>query len=221
MSDLERDPTIDKIKLIYEYNDSSPLFARVAASEIKAGNVTDAIRILESGIRIHPHYPTAYFILALANAFAGKEEDAKNSAAIGSELLGSPEAFDYYAKLITEIISERNTLSDAKRPAFIEESEPARVEDDFENMEDKLDLLAEKLSKAKIIPKELGEPTEEITPPEVKVKKIATDTMAEIFISQKNYTEALAIYAELLRERPEKAGIYLQKISDLNSLMNR
>ncbi len=221
MNRSERDLTVDKIKLIYEYNEGSPLFARVAAYEIKEGNINDAIKILETGIGIHPSYPTAYLVLALANACAGKEEDARNSAAIGSELLGSSETFDYYEKKISEIISERNTLSEAKRPAFIVDGENEKTEDDFENMEDKLDLLAERLSKAKIIPNEMGEPTEEITAPEVKVKKIVTDTMAEIFISQKNFTEALAIYAELLRQRPEKAGIYLQKISDLNSLMEK
>jgi tetratricopeptide (TPR) repeat protein len=221
VNNLERDLTLDKIKLIYEYNESSPLFARVAAYEIKDGNIFDAINILETGISIHPSYPTAYLVLALANAYAGKEEDAKNSAATGSELLGSPETLDYYKNKISEIIFERNTLSETTRPAFIVDDETEKPEDDFENMEDKLDLLAERLSKAKIIPKEIGEPTEEITIPEVKVKKIVTDTMAEIFISQKNFKEALAIYTELLRQRPEKAGIYLQKISDLNSLMEK
>lgn len=219
MKDLQRDLTSDKIKLIYEYNESSPLFARVAVCEIQDGNISDAIKILETGIRIHPSYPTAYLVLALANAYAGKEEDARNSAAIGSELLGSSETFDYYEKKISEIISERNTLSEAIRPAFIADDETKRDEDDFANMEDKLDILAERLSKAKIIPKEIGEPTGEIITPEVKLKKIVTDTMAEIFISQKNFKEALSIYAELLRQKPEKAGIYLQKISDLNSLL--
>lgn len=221
MNRSERDLTVDKIKLIYEYNEDSPLFARVASHEIKDGNINDAVKLLETGIRIHPYYPSAHLVLALANAYAGKEEDARNSAAIGSELLGSSETYDYYLKKIAEIISERNTLSEAKRPAFIAEGESEKTENDFEKLEDKLDLLAERLSKAKIVPKELGEPIEEITTPEVNVKRIATDTMAEIFISQKNYTEALAIYAELLRQRPERAGIYLQKISDLNSLLEK
>ncbi len=221
MNNSERDMTADKIKLIFEYNESSPLFARVAAYEIKDGNIFDAIKILENGIRIHPYYPTPYLILALANAYAGKEEDARNSAAIGSELLGSSETFTLYETKISEIISERNTLSEAKRHAFIEEVVNEKDEYNFENLEDKLDLLAERLSKAKIIPKEIGEPTEEITAPQLSVKKISTDTMAEIFISQKKFSDALEIYSELLKQRPDKAGIYLQKISDLNSLMEQ
>lgn len=221
MNNSKRNLTIDKIKLIYEFNDNSPLFARVAASEIERGNINDAVSILERGIILHPSYPTAYFILALANAYAGKEEEAKNSAAMGSELLGSPESFNLYEKKIADIISERNSLNETKRPAFIAEKENEKSEDDFENLEDKLDLLAERLSKAKIIPKEMGDPNEEIKAPEVEVKRIVSDTMAEIFIAQKNYKEALSIYADLLRQKPERAGIYLQKISDLNSLIEK
>lgn len=221
MNSPERNLTIDKIKLIYEFNDNSPLFARVAASEIERGNINDAVSILERGIILHPSYPTAYFILALANAYAGKEEEAKNSAAMGSELLGSPESFNLYEKKISDIISERNSLNEAKRPAFSAEKKNDIIEDEFENLEDKLDLLAERLSKAKIIPKEIGDPNEEIKAPEVEIKRIVSDTMAEIFIAQKNYKEALSIYADLLRQKPERAGIYLQKISDLNSLIEK
>lgn len=220
MNSTERDIATEKIKLIFEFNDNSPLFARVAASEIELGNVNDAVKILENGITIYPSYPTAYFILAIANAYAGLEDEAKSCAAIGSELLGSPETLKYYEKKISEIISERNSLSEAMRPDFISnDKEEAFVENVHENIEDKLDLLAEQLSKAKIIPKDIDDSAGEIAAPEVPAKKIVSDTMAEIFLSQKNYTEALSIYAELLRQKPEKAGIYLQKISDLNRLM--
>ena len=220
MNSAERDIATEKIKLIFEFNDNSPLFARVAASEIELGNVNDAVKILENGITIYPSYPTAYFILAIATAYAGQEDQAKGYAAIGGELLGSPETLEYYEKKISEIISERNSLSEAMRPAFIsDDKEEEAIENIYGNIEDELDLLAEQLSKAKIIPKDIDDPPSEVASPEVPIKKIVSDTMAEIFLSQKNYTEALSIYAELLRQKPEKAGIYLQKISDLNRLM--
>jgi tetratricopeptide (TPR) repeat protein len=216
VNSTQKDIAIEKIKLIFEFNDNSPLFARVAASEIELGNINDAVKILESGMTIYPSYPTAYFILAIAHAYAGREDEAKSSATLGSELLGSRDTLKYYEKKIPEIISERNSLNETTRPAFISDD---KEEFPSDNMEDKLDLLAEQLSKAKIIPKEVDDSGEEISAPEVHVKKIVTDTMAEIFLSQKKYTEALSIYAELLRQRPEKAGIYLQKISDINALM--
>jgi len=215
----ERDLTEEKIKLIYEFNSSSPLFARVAASEMEKANILDAIKILESGLEIHSHYPTPYLLLALANAYAGREEEARNNAIMGSELLGSPDTLEFYLKKISDIISERNSLSEAKRPAFLTEEKKEKVEDEFENLEDKLDILAERLSKAKIIPKGMGESMPDISMPEVKIKRIVSDTMAEIFLSQKNYKEAISIYEELLEQKPEKADFYLQKITDLKSLL--
>lgn len=215
----ERDLTVEKIKLIYEYNSSSPLFARVAASEMEKANILDAIKILESGLEIHSHYPTPYLILALANAYAGREEEARNNAIMGSELLGSPDTLEFYLKKISDIISERNSLSEAKRPAFLTGEKKEKVEDEFENLEDKLDILAERLSKAKIIPKGMGESMPDISMPEVKIKRIVSDTMAEIFLSQKNYKEAISIYEELLEQKPEKTDFYLQKITDLKSLL--
>lgn len=219
MTGTERDIATERIKLIFEFNDNSPLFARVAASEIELGNVNDAIKILESGITIYPSYPTAYFILAIANAYAGQEDQAKGYAEVGSELLGSPETLEFYEKKILEIISERNSLSETTRPAFISDAKEEIAENVYEKIEDKLDILAEQLSKAKIIPKGIDDPAIEVTSSVIPIKKIVSDTMAEIFLSQKNYAEALSIYTELLRQRPERAGIYLQKISDINSLM--
>jgi len=215
----ERDLTTDKIKLIFEFNHSSSLFARVADSEMESANILDAIKILETGLELHTHYPTPYLLLALANAYAGREEEARSNAIMGSELLGSSETLEFYLKKISTIIAERNSLSEAKRPTFLTEEKKEKVEDEFENLEDKLDILAERLSKAKIIPKGMGETMSEISTPEVKIKRIVSDTMAEIFLSQKNYKEAISIYEELLEIKPEKADFYLQKIADLKSLL--
>lgn len=219
MNRTERDLTTDKIKLIFEFNNSSPLFARVAASEMERANILDAIKILETGLEQHSHYPTPYLLLALANAYAGREEEARSNAIMGSELLGSSDTLEFYLKKISDIIAERNSLSDAKRPTFLTEEKEEKVEDEFENLEDKLDILAERLSKAKIIPKGMGESVPEISQPEVKIKRIVSDTMAEIFLSQKNYQEAISIYEELLELKPEKTDFYLQKIANLKSLL--
>ena len=219
MNEPVRDLTIEKIKLIFEFNSGSPLFARVAASEIERANILDAIKILETGLEQHSHYPTPYLLLALANAYAGREEEARNNAVMGSELLGSPDTLEFYLKKISDIITERNSLSETKRPAFLTEKKEQKVEDEFENLEDKLDILAERLSKAKIIPKGMGESMSELSTPEVKIKRIVSDTMAEIFLSQKNYKEAISIYEELLEQKPDKADFYLQRIADLKSLL--
>ena len=220
MSQQEKDLTADKIKLIYEFNNGSPLFARVAAFEIEKGNFLEAIKILENGIDHYPYYPTPFFVLSLAYAYAGREEESRSSAAQASELLDIPDILAVYYKKIDEIIAERNSLTEAKRPVFHSDESQKTSDDEFEKLEDKLDILAEKLSKAKIIPKKIGEPIDESILTEPPAKKIVSETMAEIYYSQKNYEEAIAIYEGLIQQKPEKAELYLQRISDIRSSMD-
>lgn len=216
MNQSTKEFVTDKIRLIYEFNHSSPLFARVAALEVDKGNYLDAIKIIEEGISFHSSYPTAHFILSLAKAYAGQEDEALQHARIGSALLGSNDSLEWYKKKINEIISERNSLSEAKRPAFLGEQKRSGRETQI--FEDNLDDLAEKLSKAKINAKaEQGSPAPRL---EEFNGKIVSETMAEIFLSQKNYDAAIAMYNELMLMRPEKMEIYESKIEEIKMLMN-
>ncbi len=206
----------DKIKLIYEFNLNSPLFARVASSEIEKGNYLDAIRILNIGIKLFPKYPSPYFILAIAKAFEGKPEEAKEFAKIGSGIIESRETLDYYFSRIDTIAEERNLINGSVRPLFVEEKVITKEDQQEELFEDKLDLIAEQLSKAKIIPKEMIEEPELVG---YSGKKIVSDTLADIFFSQKKYEEAIAMYEELMKNKPEKVEHYLQRIGEAKALM--
>ncbi|MEW5842593.1 MAG: hypothetical protein AB1775_04960 [Bacteroidota bacterium] len=216
MNPSAKDFITDKIKLIYEFNHNSPLFARVAAMEVNRGNFLEAIKVLEEGLTVHPLYPTAYFILSLAKAYAGKETEALEHANKGSELLGSHESLEWYSNKISEIISERNSLTGTKRPAFL--GEQKRSGRQTQVFEEKLDDLAEKLSKAKISAKvDPDSPTPSLTE---FSGKIVSETMAEIFLSQKNYSEAISMYNELMILRPEKMELYESKIEEIKMMMN-
>lgn len=207
--------TTERIKLIYEFNKNSPLFTRVAASELQKGNYQEANKILEEGINIHSFYPTAFLLLSICKAYEGKETEAKIVAKIGSDLINSKETYDYYCKKIEEIIEERKSISETSRPNFLMENNSYNEE----TIESKLDILAEQLSKAKIIPKAVDENIEpEI--PEFKGKKIVSETLAEIYFSQKNYEDALSAYEELINQKPEKAEYYLNRIDEIKSRMN-
>ena len=214
-----KDLSAERIKLIYEFNQSSPLFARVAATEIENGNYLEAIKILDNGIDLYPNYPSAFLILAIAKAYEGKEEEAKIVAKVGTDLIGDSNTLTEYEKKIAAIIEERNSISEVLRPSFVEEKkEEVIVSEEDLALEDKLDLLAKKLSKAKIIPKEdVAEDPASV--PEFTGKKIVTETLAEIHIKQKNFGEAILMYEELLRQKPEKVEYYLQRISEINSMM--
>jgi tetratricopeptide (TPR) repeat protein len=209
----------EKVKLIYEFNQSSPLFARVASLEIAYGNILEAVKILEEGIVKFPRYASPHFILGLAYAYSADEESAKKEIEIGCILLGSREPFEYYSKRIAEIIEERNSLTEVKRPVFIEKESDDAQSEFFVNLEDKLDLLAEKLSKAKIIPKEVDAVEEVVT--EYSGEKIVSETLANIYFTQKNYEEALASYKKLIMIKPERADVYSKKIAEIKSAMKK
>lgn len=219
MNKLNKDLSIDNIKLIYEFNKTSPLFSRVAHYEIQQGNYLFAIEILEKGLALHPDYPTAYFIYALALAYTGDVYRAKESIEKGANILSSKSVVEFYSNKVDEIIAERNSLSNTKRPTFIGDKQPGTDENKFFNIEDRLDVLAEQLSKAKIKVKVDQNTDEESAIPEYTGKKIASETLAGIYISQKKYEEAVSVYKELIIQHPDKENYYIQKIVDLETLL--
>lgn len=219
MNRLFKDLSVDKIKLIYEFDKTSPLFSRVGYYELNEGNYLYANEILEKGLEIHHDYATAYIIYALAKAYAGDEHRAKEALEKGMKYLSSHETFEFYKNKIAVILEERNLLSDTKRPAFTSEINNTAHENTFFKFEDKLDVLAQELSKAKIKVAADDDPKNETPVPEYSGKKIVSETLAQIYISQKNYEEAIAVYKKLIELHPEKEDAFIQKIVEIETLM--
>jgi tetratricopeptide (TPR) repeat protein len=216
---MNKDLSIDNVKLIYEFNKLSPLFSRVAYFEIEQGNYLYALEILEKGIETNPHYPTAYFISALAKAYSGDELGARQVAKKGAKLISSQKTLDAYNKKIDEIISEKKRASDQPGRGIKRKDEEFIEENQFFNIEDRLDVLAEKLSKAKIKVNYNDEPEKEIEVPEFKGKRIVSETLAGIYLAQKKNEEAISIYYELIDKYPDKKDYFTKKIVEIETLM--
>lgn len=122
MSDSGIKSAANKFALIYQFNNSSPLFARVAADEIENGNIEKAIEILEEGIDTHPNYPTAYLIYSKALALAGNLDHAQKNAEKAFECYDSDESRDYYMAQLEELSEKSSHLSDVKRMSFYDDS---------------------------------------------------------------------------------------------------
>jgi tetratricopeptide (TPR) repeat protein len=206
---------IDKFKLIYEFNNSSPLFTRIANSLIKQGSYTEALKILNDGLKKNPNYPTAHFILATALAYSGKENDAIEEARKGSEIIRSDSTFDFYLSKIREIINERNSLKDSRRPSLLKQTEKPS-----ENFEDSLESLALKLTSAKIIydPNDKELSSFEIS--EYQGSKIASETLAKIYAAQGDFKEAISVYHELAKKNPDRGDEFAQKILELQKIID-
>ncbi len=212
----QKDYTIERIKLIYEFNYDSPLFARVAASLIEEGSVAEAIEILEKGIIKFPEYPSAYILFAIAKAFYGNEKEAIEFLERGILLINSPETKEFYENKIKEIIKERDSLKEVKKSVIWEEKNI--IEED--SIEERLDIIAEKLSKARINYVPDTDTQIEIELPEYKGKKIISETLAKIYESQKNYKEAISIYKELIKLHPDKSEYYKTKMKEISEIID-
>jgi len=197
-------------KLIYEFNNDSSLFARLASSEIDNKNYSSAIEILEKGIKKFPSYPTANFIYAVALAYQGKISDAIGVIKKTREFFPNEDTIRYYLNKVNRIDRDQNSFADSSRVSFV----PGNMENE-EVFENDLASLAEKLKKAKInfrssVAGDIS-PKEESAP----AKQIVSETMAKIFISQGRIQEAIFVYEELVFLEPDKADYYNSKIEEL------
>jgi tetratricopeptide (TPR) repeat protein len=199
--------SLEKIKLIYEFNNSSPVFARVAESLMKDGEYDEALAVIEEGLKIYPDYVTAKLVLAETLA---KKNDYKGLIRIIDEVRDSidEETVNYYLEKAEE---ERNLTQEVFGS---EEEQSKSIEDDLEN-------LADTISKAKIPPtgdtKQTEQfPNEESTP---KGTQFVSETLAEIYLTQQNYKEALSIYEKLLDANPQNAERYNLRIEEIKSAM--
>lgn len=193
--------TLDKIKLIYEYDNDSPLFARVAESEINEGNVESAIQIIESGLKKYPDYVNAYLVYAETLARLNKFDKVIDTMEKVKELIDDEKTINYYLEHFEEI---RST---------------ARGNDENDSSEDDYGALAEKIKKAKM-PK-MDEAAEVKPFHDNSNRSIVSETLAGIYYSQGSYNEALEMYEKLLESNPNKAGFYREKINEIKNLIGR
>ena len=239
MSFVSKRLTPEKIQLIYEYDEASPLFVRAAVLEIENSNFIEAVKILEGGILRYPLYSTAYFILGLAEAYNGNFANADSIIHKGNELLDCPETLNYYLNKIREIESTLTNLPESRRLSFIrddlkkvfQENEDTMQtpEQDYSGekkkaLENNLEKLAEELSKAKIpVPKdEDGVPVvNENISPEFTGQKIVSETLASIYFMQGNLEESIETYKKLIDANPSKTEFYKQRIIEIQDQLDR
>ncbi|RMD51208.1 MAG: hypothetical protein D6830_00895 [Ignavibacteria bacterium] len=224
----------DNISLIYEFNQDSPLFARVAEEEINKGNYSEAASILEKGLNKYPNYATAYFIYAIALANLSEYDKAEEAINTGAEILDSTETKEYYLERLNEIRNKNRVEEPAKRISFEDEEEielsvpeeesidssNINREDDLEEelqiedevpLENRLEELASELEKAKMPPvePELITPmeTEEFTE-ELENKKYINLGSDEIFEDDDVVSETMAMILEGQGKYKEAINVY-------------
>ena len=230
MSNNQYDVFNQKVSLIYEYNNKSPLFARVADIEIEKNNIDDAIRILTEGLAHHPDFSVAYFLLGKAHTIKGNYGQALKFVKKGSELIHSPKTFDYYLREIDAIKKQRQLFNvsrwaDNANEKFSNTTTNAANQNDdkkkSESIEETLNKLTAEIDGAS---NQIKEAKKQITENRLKDYSkndlIVSETLAKIYVTQGEFKEAISVYKKLKVKNPDKEAYFNSKISELNARLS-
>jgi tetratricopeptide (TPR) repeat protein len=209
---------------IYELNNNSMLFARVAAEFILKGETDRAKEILLEGIQKFEEYPTPYFLYGNLLLQDGEFAKAKGYYKQGNEFLNNSETLEFYLNKIP--IKEQDDIDvTEKTDSHIEFVTDKNNNEILENKSEDLEELADKLHTAKIIVNSNELPplpdesekneTEEFKP----VRGLVSETLATIYFNQSNYKEAKAIYETLIEIQPEREEYFRERIKEIESRM--
>ncbi|MBZ0179347.1 MAG: tetratricopeptide repeat protein [Melioribacteraceae bacterium] len=229
----------DKFALIYQFNKSSPLFARVAAEALNKNFPEKAIQIIEEGLKIHPDYPTAYLVYSKALIEKGEFDNAREALKRVLELLEDEKTYNYYISEIERIEREKdidpkqtsfvggNLVEDQSFSVFSADNYADRIQEENFNVssksiEENLDSLIDELNEAKLSIQESDsdeiekkDQDDDILSDEIieeRSSKFISETLADIYLSQGSLTQAKNIYLKLMEIEPEKKERFLNKI---------
>jgi len=197
----------EKVNLIYEYNKQSPLFVRVAYNEIGKNNFERALEILNDGISLYPGYPVAYIVLGKAQMMLGRYKEALDCFRKGSDHIKSHKVYEYYLHEVESLKKQRIFFENPEKPGSM------NGDQDETPVEGKRPSLEDELQSFNTMDQQKGKPSPMITGSD----SIVSETLANIYITQGEFREALKVFEKLLNKNPQKRDYYLQKINDIKA----
>ncbi|HEX9252532.1 MAG TPA: hypothetical protein VF870_09835 [Ignavibacteriaceae bacterium] len=230
MSSNSFDAFNQKVNLIYEYNNKSPLFARVAENEIEKNNIDRAIKILTEGLVNYPDFSVAYFLLSKAYTIKGNYGQALKFIKKGSELIHSPKTFDYYLREIDAIKKQRQLFNVSRWADSANENFSSHAfspgnksenEKPTESIEQTLNKLTAEIEGATLAVREAKRKLADGKPKDFANNDfIVSETLAKIYITQGEFKEAISVYKKLKIKHPDKEIYFDTKIAELKSKLS-
>ena len=176
-------------------------------------------------MKIFPEHPLAFILLGKINSLTGNFDEANSFIKQASELLNSNQTYIHYKKEFNLPDKSDSPFGFSRGNFFINNVEDEEtitnesiVENKKSSIEDRLEDLAEQVMNARI------ERNDNYTFPEtesqnhISVKnKLASETLANIYLGQGEKNEAIKIFKLLIERNPEKKEYYLGKILEIKS----
>jgi len=213
-----------RAKLIFERDISSPLFLRIADSYLQSNNPEIAISILEEGLKNFPDHPLAFLLMGKANAMQNEIEIAEYFFKKSSKLLNTNRTYIYYKKEYNLPDKQPSPFDSSRGSVFINSSEDMflnideEVIDKSQPVEERLEQIAQELMNKRLEQNDnIPLSKEHQTQYSPDKSKLATETMANIYLSQGQKNEAIKIYESLIDRNPGKKEYYLEKIRNIKS----
>jgi tetratricopeptide (TPR) repeat protein len=213
-----------RAKLIYERDDSSPLFLRTADSYLRSNNPEIAISILEDGLKNFPDHPLAFILMGKANILLNEIEIAEFFFKKSGELLNTNQTYKYYRKEYNLPDKQYSPFDTSRGSVFINSTKEDRlkIEDVIpekpQPVEERLSQIANELMNRRFEQTDnssfVAPDQQQYTPDK---NKLATETLANIYLSQGQKSEAIRIYELLSNRNPEKKKYFLEKILAIQS----
>ena len=213
-----------RAKLIYERDISSPLFLRIADSYLRSNEPENAISILEEGLKNFPSHPLAFILMGKANIMLNEVEMAEYFFKKASKLLNTNRTYIYYKREYNLPDKQYSPFDSARGSVFINSSEDKMLNidevviDKSQPVEDRLEQIANELMNRRL------EQTDNFSFKESNnlqyspdKSKLASETFANIYLTQGQKNEAIKIYELLVNRNPEKKEYYLEKIRQIQS----
>jgi len=223
--------TIQSLEETLAQRPDSPLFALLANEYLIAGRAEDATHLCTAGLNFYPSYTTAYWILAKCHATTGDFQSAL-SALQDIKSLGcdSPLIENFYQQCLMHLVSMPQPDMADKRIEFAARAaafeEPANADEPpmSETLPSEAPLpettvaAIESAGRPGLSAEELAQ----IRPVTIEdEKRIVSRTLAEIYATQGEYGEAILTYRLLQRERPDLASEFMERIRELNVLLQQ
>lgn len=233
----------EKLALIYEYNEDSPLFLRAAEYQLEKNDTTKAIQIITKGIKKFPDYSTAYLALGKVLLLIRNYDAAEKAFIKGCNLINDHQTLEYYLNELEKQRAIEGYFAKSRRTSFLSDEvnevldndivKPNRTKNIHETKEQKekvtskvderLDDIAKEISAAKITVQQQDDLTAiEIQPEEVETLKeesvkseLVSETMAKIYLSQGKFQEAVDVYQALIPRFPERKNEFLNIIREI------
>jgi tetratricopeptide (TPR) repeat protein len=220
------DNLIAKIKVLYDRDNNSPLFLKIADFYLTENNFQKALLILEEGLKYFPEHPLAFILIGKANSMLGNFDAAHSYFKQASDLLDSDRTYSYYKnqfklndKPVSPFDSSRGSIFIS---TSVEKEDNTKTNeksvDNSQSVDDRLDQLAREVMNARIEKKDddlIPELNQNSHSPDKS--KLASETLANIYLSQGEKSEAIKIFELLIDRKPEKREYYLAKIAEIKS----